>query len=231
MKENLEMVELDKSDMWSYGVLYYYLSSGKMPESDEEGLINIKSLSLDQKNRNIIGRCLDYSVETRLDLQNVKLESVDEDLLGQMLREKRDHEQEMREIQNMRSDEDENEEELLKDRKIMFKNRKKPIFKHYNKIIIESSTNNCRICCKLLFSIIVYVILFFGIFVINGGYGVIRSNFFNPVTLMVPYNYGTALREMTILTTDGQYILDNYVGYSYEQYTVDLRCAENRYSE
>ena len=119
----------------------------------------------------------------------------------------------------------------MKDRKIMFKNRKKPTFKNYNKIIIESSTNNCRICCKLVFNLMVYLILFFGIFCIYGGYGVIRSNFFNPITLMVPYNFGTALKQMTILTTDGQYILDNYAGYSYEQFTEELRCAENRYSE
>ena len=107
----------------------------------------------------------------------------------------------------------------MKDRKIMFKNRKKPLFKNYNKIIIESSTNNCRICCKLLFSLIVYLLLFFGVFCIYGGYGLIRSNYFNPITLMVPYNFGTALKSMTILTTDGQNILDNYAAYSYEQFT------------
>jgi serine/threonine protein kinase len=62
LKENLEMVQLDKSDMWSYGVLYYYLISGKLPSASEEGEIDIKSLKTDQKNRNVIGRCLDYSV-------------------------------------------------------------------------------------------------------------------------------------------------------------------------
>lgn len=66
LKENLEMVQLDKSDMWSYGVLYYYLLSGKLPVSDEEGQIDIQSLKTDQKNRNVIGKCLDYGVETRL---------------------------------------------------------------------------------------------------------------------------------------------------------------------
>lgn len=66
LKENLEMVQLDKSDMWSYGVLYYYLLSGKLPTSDEEGQIDIQSLKTDQKNRNVIGKCLDYGVETRL---------------------------------------------------------------------------------------------------------------------------------------------------------------------
>ena len=34
LKENLEMVQLDKSDMWSYGVLYYYLISGKLPTAN-----------------------------------------------------------------------------------------------------------------------------------------------------------------------------------------------------
>ncbi len=56
------MVQLDKSDMWSYGVLYYYLISGKMPTANEEGEIEIQSLKTDQKNRNVIGKCLDYSV-------------------------------------------------------------------------------------------------------------------------------------------------------------------------
>jgi serine/threonine protein kinase len=37
LKENLEMVQLDKSDMWSYGVLYYYLISGQLPSANEEG--------------------------------------------------------------------------------------------------------------------------------------------------------------------------------------------------
>jgi serine/threonine protein kinase len=60
------MVQLDKSDMWSYGVLYYYLLSAKMPVSNEEGEIDIQSLKTDQKNRNVIGKCLDYNVETRL---------------------------------------------------------------------------------------------------------------------------------------------------------------------
>ena len=56
------MVQLDKSDMWSYGVLYYFLLSTKLPVSDEEGLIDIQSLKTNQKNRNIIGKCLDYNV-------------------------------------------------------------------------------------------------------------------------------------------------------------------------
>lgn len=66
LKENLEMVQLDKSDMWSYGVIYYYLLTAKLPVSDEDGHINIQSLKTDQKNRNVIGKCLDYGVETRL---------------------------------------------------------------------------------------------------------------------------------------------------------------------
>lgn len=113
----------------------------------------------------------------------------------------------------------------------MFKNRKKPVFKNYNKIIVESSTTNFRICCKIIFNLAVYLVLFFGIFIINGGYGLIRSNFYNPITMQVPFNYGTSLKDMTILTTDGQNILDNYSEFSYEQFKNVLRCATNMYSD
>lgn len=88
----------------------------------------------------------------------------------------------------------------------MFKNRKKPIFKDYNKIIAQSSTTQCRILIKALIGILAFLIVFFGSFLVNGGYGLIRSYYFNPITLQVPYNYGTSLIDMTILTTDGQKI-------------------------
>jgi hypothetical protein len=88
----------------------------------------------------------------------------------------------------------------------MFKNRKKPIFKDYNKIIAQSSTTPCRILTKTLIGLLAFLIVFFGNFLVNGGYGVIRSYYFNPITLQVPYNYGTSLVDMTILTTDGQKI-------------------------
>ena len=103
----------------------------------------------------------------------------------------------------------------MKDRKIMFKNRKKPTFKDYNKIIAQSSTTNCRICIKALFGVILFFIVFFGIFLVNGGYGLIRSYYFNPITLQVAFNFGTSLTDMTILTANGAYIQDNYSDYSY----------------
>ena len=95
---------------------------------------------------------------------------------------------------------------MMKDRKVMFKNRKKPIFKDYNKIIAESSTSNCRIMTKAIIGTFVFLIVFFGNFLVNGGYGVIRSYYFNAITLQVPYNYGTSLIDMTILTTNGEQI-------------------------
>lgn len=101
----------------------------------------------------------------------------------------------------MKSEED--EEEAVKDRKIMFKNRKKPIFKDYNKIIAQSSTTGCRILIKTIIGLVALLVVFFGDFIINGGYGVIRSYYFNPITLQVPFNYGTSLIQMTILTTNG----------------------------
>jgi hypothetical protein len=91
----------------------------------------------------------------------------------------------------------------MKDRKVMFKNRKTPIFKDYNKIIAQSSTTTCRILTKTIIGVCAFLIVFFGNFIINGGYGIIRSYFFNPITLQVAYNYGTSLIDMTILTTNG----------------------------
>lgn len=63
------------------------------------------------------------------------MEGVDEDLLQLMLREKHEHEEQLRELALMRSEEDEDENAAGKDQKLMFKNRKKPVFKDYNKII------------------------------------------------------------------------------------------------
>jgi hypothetical protein len=118
----------------------------------------------------------------------------------------------------------------MKDRKLMFRNRKKPVFKDYNKIIAQSGTSSFRTCCKSLVGIFVLTFAFFGLFLINGGYGLIRSYNFNPITLRVPFNYGTKLVDMTILTTDGANIEANYKQYSYEQFTQVLRCTTNRYS-
>lgn len=119
---------------------------------------------------------------------------------------------------------------MAKDRKVMFKNRKKPIFKDYNKIIAMSSTSHCRLLTKAILGSAIFLGLFFGGFIVNGGYGLIRSYYFNPITLQVPYNYGTSLKEMTILTTNGQQIEDNYSQYSYEQFTQVLRCATDQYT-
>jgi hypothetical protein len=119
---------------------------------------------------------------------------------------------------------------VKKDRKVMFKNRKKPIFKDYNKIIAESSTSSCRICLKAFVGLATFFIVFFGSFLINGGYGLIRSYYFNPITLQVPYNYGTSLIDMTILTTDGATIMSLYSEFSYEQFTKALLCATNQYT-
>lgn len=99
---------------------------------------------------------------------------------------------------------------MMRDRKVMFKNRKRPTFKDYNKIIATSSTSQCRICLKAFCGIFTLIIVFFGLFLINGGYGIIRSYYYNPITLQVAYNYGTSLIDMTILTTDGGNILDKY---------------------
>ncbi len=98
---------------------------------------------------------------------------------------------------------DSNAEEIKDNKKVMFKRRKKRLFKHYNKIIAESTTTPCRLLVKTCFGLIVLWLLFFGIFFLNGGVGVLRTNFYRKITLEVPYNYGTSLYNLSILTTDG----------------------------
>lgn len=113
----------------------------------------------------------------------------------------------------------------------MFKHRKKRLFKHYNKIISQSTTTPCRLLIKTIWGLVILWTLFFGIFFVNGGIGLLRTNFYRKITLEVPYNYGTSLYNMTILSTNGAVIKDKYDHYSYEQFTSDLRCAENQYSK
>jgi hypothetical protein len=107
----------------------------------------------------------------------------------------------------------------------MFKRRKQRLFKHYNKIIAESTTTPCRLIFKTCYGLVLLWILFFGIFFLNGGIGILRTNFYRKITLEVPYNYGTSLYNMTILSTNGALISSDYSDYSYEQFKVDLRCA------
>jgi len=68
-----------------------------------------------------------------------------------------------------------------------------------------------KACCGL----IILWIVFFGIFFLNGGIGLLRTNFYRKITLEVPYNYGTTLYNMTILSTNGGLISSTYADYSY----------------
>lgn len=63
--------------MWSYGILYYYLLRGALPEANPETkTINIDILDTNKKNKNLIGKCLDQNVNKRLTLQQLKIEGV-----------------------------------------------------------------------------------------------------------------------------------------------------------
>ncbi len=107
----------------------------------------------------------------------------------------------------------------------MFKRRQKRLFKHYNKIISESTTSTCRLVFKSIIGLILLLILFFGSFFINGGTGLLRTDFYRSIKLQVPFNYGTSLVNITILAINGGDISNSYRDYSYQQFTIDLRCS------
>ena len=198
-------MELDKSDMWSYGVLFYYLLQRKLPELDPEtSTINIDAMDTNRKNKNLIAKCLDQNVAKRLTLEQVKIEGVNQGLLEEMLEEKRKQD-EAEEL------EEESEEEegaysgnrKAKNNRVIFKSRKKKWCKDYNKVICKSSTNSCRLTCKIFLGLVLLWVLFFGIFFVNGGIGLLRTNYYRQISLYVPYNYATSLYNLTILSANG----------------------------
>jgi|688.fasta_scaffold748689_1 hypothetical protein len=66
-----------------------------------------------------------------------------------------------------------------------------------------SSTSNCRLTLQVMVGLAVLWVVFFGLFFINGGLGMLRTNYYRPITLQVPYNYATSLYNLTILSMNG----------------------------
>jgi hypothetical protein len=77
----------------------------------------------------------------------------------------------------------------------------------------------------MIMGLLILWIVFFGIFFVNGGVGLLKTEYFRKITIEVPYNYGTSLYNMTILTTSGANIETNHAHKSYEQFKNDLRCT------
>lgn len=134
----------------------------------------------------------------------MRIEGVNQELLEEMLEEKKKQDE---------ADEEESEEEEGagvggharpgKSKHVIFKSRKTKWCKNYNKIICRSSTNTCRLYMKILLGLVLLWALFFGIFFVNGGVGLLRTNFYRKITLEVPRNYATSLYNMTILSNNG----------------------------
>ncbi len=83
---------------------------------------------------------------------------------------------------------------------------------------------------KIIFGLAALWIAFFGIFFMNGGMGMLRTNYYRKITLQVPYNYATSLYNLTILTTNGTKFDSEYKDFSFEKMTIDLNCTENNHS-
>jgi hypothetical protein len=66
-----------------------------------------------------------------------------------------------------------------------------------------SSTSSCRLISQILIGLVVLWVVFFGLFFVNGGMGMLRTNYYRPITIKVPYNYATSLYNLTILSMNG----------------------------
>ena len=68
---------------------------------------------------------------------------------------------------------------------------------------------------KIIFGLVTLWVVFFGLFFINGGIGLLRTNYYRQITLEVPYNYATSLYNLTILSTNGSKFENEYKDYSF----------------
>jgi hypothetical protein len=59
-------------------------------DTEYENNIDLTQLKTHKKNVNLIGKCIDFNVKKRMELENVKIENVDENILGFMLGENQD---------------------------------------------------------------------------------------------------------------------------------------------
>lgn len=79
-------MELDQSDIWSYGIFFYYLLEKKLPKiTEDDPHIHIEDIDTNRQNRNLIGKCLDQNVHTRIKLEQIKIDGVNQSLLEEML--------------------------------------------------------------------------------------------------------------------------------------------------
>lgn len=87
-------MDLSKTDMWSYGIIFYFLLTGHLPElNPETKTIVLDDLDLSKKNKNLLAKCLDQNVNKRLQLSEVQISNIDEQLLEDMLAEKKRREE------------------------------------------------------------------------------------------------------------------------------------------
>lgn len=234
------MNDIARSDIWSFGMIYYFCLTGELPQFDESQKPVMTALKVGNGNKTVIRKCLEVDPVNRIKLAKIAIEDFDKETLRVILDEKKikntTEEEEELYAEAHRAAEMEEEGELPPPRVVRQKQRSKyftapprNIFKNYNRTLEESETKTCRIVVKSFMVIALLMVLFFGRFVNNAGIKILTSGFHKQVTLAVPKNYGTQLYNLTILSANGSQINEKYGNYSYEQFKVTLRCFENRY--
>lgn len=82
------MIELDKSHVWSLGVLHYFLLAGTWPTLNLVGShasVNLKELNADAETICQLEKCMALTVEFRCDLETMSVDNVDGESLLQFL--------------------------------------------------------------------------------------------------------------------------------------------------
>ena len=79
------MGDISRSDIWSFGMIYYFCLTGELPQFDESQKTIITSLKTSNGNKTVIRKCLEMDPANRMKLAKISIEDYDKEVLQLLL--------------------------------------------------------------------------------------------------------------------------------------------------
>ena len=79
------MGDISRSDIWSFGMIYYFCLTGELPQFDESQKAIITSLKTSNGNKTVIRKCLEMDPANRMKLAKISIEDYDKEVLQLLL--------------------------------------------------------------------------------------------------------------------------------------------------
>lgn len=83
------MGDISKSDIWSFGMIFYYCLTGELPQFDESQKPQLANLKAGTANKSTIRKCLEVEPVNRIKLAKISIEDFDKETLTLLLDEKK----------------------------------------------------------------------------------------------------------------------------------------------